>query len=265
MKPNNKSSDRHTFAIHTPRALSLVTARNIGLPCAIRDADVWHRIAHILHARVGDEFIFFDTEKVIHLELTSLATKNTVEGILQTLDQPRPLMPTINLFQGLLKREAWSDVTYYAAQMGVTRIIPLITTKTQREWGGDREVERMRNVMIAACEQAHQFALPEVAQPVPFAAEIFTPLMAVSRQVVVYCETGGTPFFTSLTSLVATQPETINVVIGPEGGFTAEECRALDLCGAQRMALTPSILRAQEAVAVCIGALRSALGQNIEI
>jgi 16S rRNA (uracil1498-N3)-methyltransferase len=266
MKPHNKSSDRHLFALYAPRALSLVTAHYLDQQCAIRDADVWHRIAHVLHARVGEEFIFFDAEKVIQLQLTSLATKNTIEGILQSLDQPYSFLPRINLFQGLLKREAWADVTYYAAQMGVTRLIPLITTKTQREWGSDREMERMRNVMIAACEQAHQFIIPEIVHPITLAEEAFTHPQAP----LLYCETGGTQFFTALTALVSTHPETINIVIGPEGGFTAEECLLLDRCGAQRMALTPSILRAQDAVAVCIGALRSALWnetleQNTEI
>jgi 16S rRNA (uracil1498-N3)-methyltransferase len=254
---NLSSSDRHIFALHVSHALSLIDVRHIGQQCAVRDAEVWHRVAHILHAREDDKFVFFDTEKIIEMKLTSLAKKNTVEGILLSLKQPEPLKPAINLFQGILKREAWSDSAYYAAQMGVTRIIPLITAKVHREWGGERESERMRNVMIAACEQAHQFVIPDIMQPVVLDEKTFDN----KQKPLLYAEPGGTHFFGCLSSLVTQRPQELSVVIGPEGGLTVEECRFLDQSGAQRVALTPTILRAHDAVAVCIGALRSALSE----
>ena len=51
--------------------------------------------------------------------------------------------------------------------------------------------------------------------------------------------------------------QSISIVIGPEGGLSADEQATLSSAGAQCYALTPTILRAQEAVAVCVGAVRS--------
>ncbi len=258
MKSPENVSDRHIFALYAERSLSLLSSRNVGQPCSIRDQDLWHRIAHVLHARPGDEFVFFDDQKVIRLQLQSLTTKGTVQGVMQDLWEAQPLTPRVNLFMGLLRRDAWSDVVYYAAQMGVTTITPLICAKTQREWGGERELERMKSVMIAACEQAHQFVIPQINQPMIFdEALCHHEFVASATTASVYGHAEGKPFFSTLQTIVAQNPSTLTIVIGPEGGFTVQECSLLDQAGVIGMALTPTILRSQEAVAVCVGVFRS--------
>ncbi|MFA5306427.1 MAG: RsmE family RNA methyltransferase [Candidatus Babeliales bacterium] len=273
MKSKESISDRHIFALYAERSLTLLSSRHVGQLCSIRDQDLWHRIAHVLRARPGDEFVFFDDQKVLQIKLQSLTTKGTVEGIMQQLWEAQPLEPTINLFMGLLRREAWSDVVYYAAQMGVTTITPLISAKTQREWGGQRELERMKSVMIAACEQAHQFVIPQINQPLAFDEALRHHALASSASTAsVYGHVEGSAFLSTLQTIVTRHPTTLNIIIGPEGGFTDSESTALEQAGAIGMSLTPTILRSQEAMALCVGAFRSsffvpdaAQSQNTEI
>lgn len=273
MKSSENISDRHIFALYAERSLALLSTRHLGQSCSIRDQEVWHRLSHVLRARPDDEFVFFDDQKVMRLQLQSLSTKGTVQGIMQQFWEPQPLEPKINLFMGLLRRDAWSEVVYYAAQMGVTTITPLISAKTQREWGGERELERMKGVMIAACEQAHQFVIPQINQPVMIDEALQQhEFMKSARMASVYGCVEGKAFFSTLQTIVAQNSSILNIFIGPEGGFTVAESIALEKAGVIGMALTPTILRSQDAVALCVGAFRSSFfvpdvvqSQNIEI
>jgi 16S rRNA (uracil1498-N3)-methyltransferase len=273
MKSKENISDRHIFALYAERSLTLLSTRHLGQPCSIRDQEIWHRLSHVLRARPGDEFVLFDDQKVIHLQLQSLSTKGTVQGVMQQLWEAQPLAPAINLFMGLVRREAWSDVMYYAAQMGVVTVTPLISAKTQREWGGERELERMKSVMVAACEQAHQFVIPQINKPVTIDEALHQhEFVASATTASVYGCVEGKAFFSTLQTIVTQNPSTLNIVIGPEGGFTAAESTVLEKSGVRGMALTPTILRSQDAVAVCVGAFRSsffvpdaAQSQNTEI
>jgi 16S rRNA (uracil1498-N3)-methyltransferase len=152
----------------------------------------------------------------------------------------------------LLKREAFETVIYLAAQMGATTIQPIITEKTHRSWNGDKEIARLTNVMISACEQAKNFVIPELKAPIPLT-------QIANTHYGIYFEDDGTPFSVVSQKLTNKKPGEITLVFGPEGGLTTTERQYLDTCGFTCCALTPTILRAQEAVAVGLGAVRSLL------
>jgi RsmE family RNA methyltransferase len=71
-----------------------------------------------------------------------------------------------------------------------------------------------------------------------------------------FCQPTGTPLFECLQNIMFHKYQAINVFIGPEGGFTQQEQDLLSTAQIVPCALTKSILRSQEAVAVSIGAIR---------
>jgi 16S rRNA (uracil1498-N3)-methyltransferase len=254
-------SDKHVFALHTECRLPSLDALFAGRGCVITDSEVWHRLVNVLHARIGEAFIVFDGVVSIQLVLQALPKKGVIEGVVQEAVAIAPLTPFINLYQGIVRREAMQEIAYFAAQMGVSKIIPIKTKKVQRVWMDQKDSERLRKVMIAACEQAKQFCVPIITSP-----REFDDCVALSKQetqqgksCTLYFETDGQSFYSALSSMVANNYSHINIFIGPEGGFTPEEQSIMSGADIRSYRLTPTVLRSQEAVAVSVGAIRSVM------
>lgn len=247
-------SEKHIFAVHV-QGLPAGQGLSVGNQFTLSNAELWHRLGTVLHLKTGDEFIAFDAEQKLTLILLAFPKKNSIACQIKNIEPVVPLVPKIHLFQGLLKREAFNDVMYLSAQMGVTQVTPLITQKVQRSWGGQKEAERLEKVMIAGCEQAKQYVLPILNDPLNFLSLQLA--MQEPETLSLFCEPTGKPFIECLQALATKKYSSINIFIGPEGGFTLQEQELLRTANIQAYALTNSILRSQEAVAVCVGAIRS--------
>jgi 16S rRNA (uracil1498-N3)-methyltransferase len=108
--------------------------------------------------------------------------------------------------------------------------------------------------MISACEQSKQFVLPELCEPVKFeniSAKLYEDALTV------YFDPAGTSFVDLLQVVKEKKPSNIVLFFGPEGGLTSQEEKVLTLAKFKTYALTPTILRAREAVIVGLGGVRS--------
>ena len=62
-----------------------------------------------------------------------------------------------------------------------------------------------------------------------------------------------------MQSMHVDQPKQISLMVGPEGDLTMDEKELLKERDVQFLCLTPTVLRAQQAVAVSLGIFRSLL------
>jgi 16S rRNA (uracil1498-N3)-methyltransferase len=142
-----------------------------------------------------------------------------------------------------------------AVEMGASRLIPVITHRTQVT---RLNLERMRSNVIEAAEQCGILNLPDVAEEIRL-----TPLLAGldHARTVLFCDEAAdvaNPLL-ALQSLKAGQP--VALLIGPEGGFDESE-RQLVMAhsGSRAIALGPRILRADTAAVAALTALQIAVG-----
>jgi len=282
-----------------PHRQTLVAIPKAGEMLQLADPALSHRITHVLRCRPGMPVIFFDDEIAVtcalHESTFSPSTEGVVSGIVRQVTLNQPHIPTMHLYQGLLRKETFETVCYYAAQMGVSTVQPLITHKTQRVWGGKAERARLAKIMVAACEQSKSFIRPTLKTPAaledaltkppklprlpkqqPGAAETActsdeqpsasdgtapAPPPPPRQHIVasLFFEADGRPLLSVIEQLRAAHVTHINLMLGPEGGLTQAEKELLSARGWVQTALTPTILRAQEAVCVAVGALRCVL------
>lgn len=259
---------KHLFALYAPTLPSeLVTGTVIDL----RDKELLQRITTVLRLKLGEELILFNgTEQIVgRLESTTKCTLTVVES-----SATLPLAPAIHFYPGLLKKAAFEEVMYAAAALGVTSVTPAMCHKMHKEAGrsprasfnevgplavqafGTRERERGQKVMVAACEQAKSFVLPELNEAVSFDA-----IIAQASGLKIYFDPTGAPALEWLHSTAANSPEAISVVCGPEAGLSEHEMKMLDEADFVKVALTPTILKAEHAAWVGLGLLRSCLGR----
>lgn len=259
-------NEKHLFNLfykdlfkYTSRYLSLEGVHQIDF-C---DGDLWQRLTKVLRLRAGQKLVLFDQR--VNLTATVLektfVKKGAISLLVQDVQVNQALSPSITLMPCLLKKDAFEDAVYAAAQMGVNKIIPILSDKVQRPWGEKKERERLFNIMVAACEQSKNFFLPELCDPIKIQniANQFDLKTSEGRTILkIYFDPSGICFVDLLKKIQESNDPEITLFFGPEGGLTGLEEKQLADLGFITYALTPTILRAREAVIVGLGGVRSA-------
>ena len=140
----------------------------------------------------------------------------------------------IMLYFAPIKRT--DDLINMATQLGVKKIIPVITEHTNTphiNW------ERMKKIAVEAAEQSNRNSVPEIAAPIKF-ADLDLSKIAFADERVAYGK--EQPTTTKIKS----------ILVGPEGGFSDAEFKELDKAGAIGISLGKTILRAELAAAIAI-------------
>lgn len=244
-------NNAHIFALYHPN-LHNYHEKDVLI---IKDKQLRHRITNILRLKPQEPLILFDGTMVYHITIDeqTLAKKDYVFGSICDIQKPHTPSTPLFLMPSLLKKEAFEHVAYYAAQMGACSLQPILTQKTHRSWNAEKDHERLFNIMIAACEQAKSFTIPELRQPLKLEAIPYVQ----SESVGLYFEDTGQSLFEIATTLKNQKPSSISLFFGPEGGVTEQEECMLKGKGFISCSLTATILRAQEAVAVGLGSIAS--------
>ena len=149
----------------------------------------------------------------------------------------------LTLFQALAKGAKFETVVQKSVELGVTAIVPVLTARCVAEPKRDFEKKRQRWQRIAeeAAKQSRRGIIPRIGELA--AVEDLDPsrfdLFAVA-----YEEERETGLRDALRGRGVANAA---VLIGPEGGFEAEEVRRLAARGAVPVSLGRSILRTETA------------------
>lgn len=212
-------------------------------------------LVNVLRLAAGDTVLVFNgRDGEWRASLVSIGRRHwQVEADVMT--RPQPAAPTLRLLFAPLKQSRHDYVVEKAVEMGVGRLSPVLT-----QHGQVNRVNRERVAAnaIEAAEQCGILSLPSIDEPVDLTRLIEAWTAADGR--IVYCdegEEGADP----LAILLAMPAGEVAVLVGPEGGFSAEE-RAL-LRGrpfVTAIPLGPRILRADTAVVAALALVQAARG-----
>jgi 16S rRNA (uracil1498-N3)-methyltransferase len=174
--------------------------------------------------------------------------------------RPQDRLPDIAYVFAPLKHARLDYMVQKAVEMGASSLQPVLTRHTQVSRVNS---ERMRANVIEAAEQCGILSLAEVAEPI--ALDRYLGRRDPSRLLVFCDEAAETANPVQALQQAAANgidiPEGIDILIGPEGGFAAEE-RALLLRQPKtlRLSLGPRILRADTAGVAALALVQAALG-----
>jgi 16S rRNA (uracil1498-N3)-methyltransferase len=240
--------EKHIFALFSAKPLS--QNMQTGQEIVLKDAELSHRISRVLRIRPKDTVVLFDGKIATYIT-DCMVNKDFLTATVEKSLLASPITPEIHLYCGLVKKDALESIAYYTAQLGVHSITPLITQKSERSELNEKEKLRLKNIMIAGCEQAKQFWTPEIKDPV----KLDTVLQKNHDFLNLFCEAEGKRLTRVL--LEKKTVENIALFIGPEGGFTKEEQNLMNDHTFHCCSLTPTILRSQEATLVALGIIRN--------
>jgi|GEM_PF-2562986 len=248
-----KASESHHFFIHSPEIahLTLTPGSRLDLPSAIA-----HRVATILRLKEQESVTLFAGDRCVTIKLEMIlgGKKSYASGTITHSETKAPLSPAITLVCGIVKTPTFEEICFTAAQLGVHRIIPVITEKSYTKPYTDKDFSRFNTICVAAAEQSKQIFLPAVEKPQKF-TDILKTIPPSSAQKYLFEADGN-----SLRSVIEKEtPSELIVAFGPEGGFSVSEQELLVKHDFEKLKLCTPILRTQDAIEVGIGALRSLL------
>jgi len=197
----------------------------------LADADR-HHLERVLRLRAGDPVTVSDGHG--GWRVCTLGAVLEPAGDVIRSERPSPAV-TVAFVPTKGERPEWA--VQKLTEVGVDRIVPVAAARSVVRWGPDRapaHVQRLRRVAREAAMQSRRTWLPEVDEVTPFASVAALPGACLA------VPDGGPP---SLDRPL--------VLVGPEGGWAAEELEA----GLPAVALSTHVLRTETAAVLAGGLL----------
>lgn len=168
------------------------------------------------------------------------------KGMARILEQDpacNELHTDITLCMALIRREKFELVLQKAAELGVRRIVPFESSRCvvhARQEKLERQKERWNAILAEASEQCKRNCIPECTDVISFSD---LPDYKSTCNVCAYEKAGAQA--ARLSALA--KPDSMTIVIGPEGGFSPSEVQFLEAQAFVPITLGNRILRAETA------------------
>ena len=219
--------------------------------------DQAHYLGHVMRLRPGAEVEAFDGRNGAWSARVVEVSKRG--GALEAVERVAPQRdpPDLWLAFAPLKKARTDFVVEKAAELGAARILPVQTRHTNAE---RVRRERLQAHAVEAAEQCGGTFVPEVAELEPL--DRLLDRWPEGRALVFADETlSDDPAWAEGGGGGAMPPAPACVLVGPEGGFAAEErARLRAMAGAVAVSLGPRILRADTAAVAALALWQAARG-----
>jgi 16S rRNA (uracil1498-N3)-methyltransferase len=209
----------------------------------------------VLRAVAGDTLTVNDTNSNSYSAKIIRATRKEVSAeITGRVDAGGESPLRITLLQGLLKGEKMDIVVQKATELGVGKIIPVITCRSQvRE---TRKLGRWQKIAEEASRQSGRSTIPVVGQTLDLESLFNDP--PVPGRGIIFWEKGGEKLPTVVKQFSGVGG--IELFTGPEGGFSDEEIRTAKEKGFIAVTMGGRILRAETAAITTVALIQYLLG-----
>ena len=217
-------------------------------------------LARVLRAQPGMEADIVAGGHVFHSEVASVAL-NEVRFNLVAEVEADPALP-VTLVMSVYKFDRMEWAIEKATELGVAAIAPVIAQRTERHLAqaAEKRAERWRRIVHEAAQQSRRSDVPLIFQP----ATLSSAVKAASKAArIVLAEQERTTTLRVLVSEAADaaggEMASIELALGPEGGWAPQEEALFDANGWRAATLGPRILRAETAAIAALSVVASVL------
>lgn len=204
----------------------------------ISEERIVHQVRNVFRLGVGDKIVIFDgsgddhESEILEIGKTDLRLKILDSRMVQKSKRE------VTLFMSLIKKENFELVCEKATELGVTKIVPVVSERTTLK---NLNRDRIEKILVEASEQCGRGDVPVLGEVINLQDPIFK-----SGENIFVADFGGDSFETyKLTNL-----KTYGLLIGPEGGWTEEERKLFKENNIKSFTLGETTLRAETAAIV---------------
>ncbi len=215
-------------------------------------------VARVLRLERGHPLVLFNGDgREYRAEVTQLAKRAVGARVLGEIDAVNRESPLgLTLVQGVARGEKMDLILQKATELGVARIVPVISERTEVKLDAERTGRRLAHwqaVIAGACEQSGRSVLPRLEPPQRLVNWVAGLGDDPDLRLALDPEGDATP--RALPTFRAAC-----LVVGPEGGLSDHDLGVLDQAGFTGLRLGPRVLRTETAGLAAIAALQALHG-----
>lgn len=207
----------------------------------------FHHLARVVRVRAGEAVRLTSGRGSIRDAVVTAVGPKSVElavtGPAVAIPAPTPV---ICVAQALAKGDRFEDVLQHGTECGASSFLPVIADRSVVRLPREAipgKLERWQGIVRSATEQCGRAWIPTIETPL--ASRSLGDFLC-KFELVLLAEVGGERL-TAIASVLPDGPQSVVVLVGPEGGFGDQEVQTLVQCRAQRLSLGPYTLRTETA------------------
>ena len=225
--------------------------------------DVAH-ISKVLRLRCGDKISVCDQDGFDYICTVSEVGK---ERVFARVDEKLPSISesrvSVTLYQGLPKGDKMELIIQKCTELGVKRFVPVVMQRSvSRPKDASKKTARYRKIALEAAKQSKRSAVPYVCDATDFASVLDRIKDGDALNILPYENEKSTTLKEVLRKNC--DAKNINLIIGPEGGFSDEEIADALAQNIQTVTLGPRILRCETAPIAAVAAIMYELGDCLD-
>jgi len=222
-----------------------------------------HHIGSVLRGQSGEEIALVDENRVRYRAILERTSGNSILAkIIGRLESISRRGPRFELVQSILKGDRMAWLIQKATELGADEIYPVVTERTIARPRPDREVrqrERWQKIAAEAAQQCGRLDFPVIEKTtfldefmkspsrdslriIPWEGERELSIRSILKDLRLRNEHGEPPH-----ALGEVESISIQILVGPEGGFTPSEVQEARAAGWRCVTLGPRILRSETA------------------
>jgi 16S rRNA (uracil1498-N3)-methyltransferase len=221
-----------------------------------RDAE---HLVRVLRAERGQIYEISDNQQLYLAEIETARKSLVAFRVLEKMDHPAHVVQ-VALLAALIKFERFEWLIEKATELGVCAIQPIETLRTERGLAeaAEKRISRWEKIALEASQQSRRVHLPRIEPPVRLAKALET---GAKVRVVLDEHPNAGPLLDHLP--VERGPaDQVALLVGPEGGWTAEEQEQFRGAGWAGCSLGATILRAETAAIAGLAVIQAAWAQS---
>lgn len=217
-----------------------------------------HYLKHVIRLKKNSQLRIFNHQNQEFLAEVIKVNKNDMQvKLVEKIIGIHSSKLNITLVQGMSKGDRMDYTVQKATELGVNRIIPVISDYCEVKLNDKRRQKKLKhwqNIAISACEQCFRTDIPEVCPPITLQE---------------YCQIQRTGLLLepdephTLTELSQNNWQEFDVAVGPEGGWSQNDLQQLKSAGLQGIQFGQRILRTETMAPAIMAAIHSLWGDFI--
>ncbi len=261
-----------------PRQPKRFLVKDLELPgLVVLDSNDSYHLRGVLRLKSGDTCLVADSKGREALALVSQFRRDGLVE-LKLMSSPKNLMKNsyIIVAQAIPQRGIMNALVQKAGELGIAKLIPLITKRTQVHIAGSALERVMGRWKRIAREAAKQSGNPEISVELPSTVEEILQKRGEFKQIYLahpkaeplnyksVTESNVTPAKAGIQELdprfrggdMGSDDQPVLILIGPEGGFTEEEIDQAEKAGATVFSLFSGVLKSETAFVSIVSLFR---------
>ncbi len=220
----------------------------------------FRHLKKVLRVKPGEMVSFYDQEGYEYPSVVEHISRDEVRCInSQKIKKGKECSPRLTLIQGLLKRDKMDFLVEKACELGVYKIIPIITERSEIKIPEEKINSRIAHwgkIAEAAISQSRRSFIPIIEPPRLF------------KKAIELCPAKQTLFLSEEriekdlkdTVKTLTPFKEISIIVGPPGGFSKAEVTSVKVKGFNLVGLKEAILRSETAAIAVLSVVQYELG-----